>query len=61
MTISLAFPAVVAVIGALLYFLPLPPKLAQFGIALVLAGMIGLCIGDWGDHGHVRSEIQGRR
>jgi len=61
MTISLAFPAIIALIGTLLFFMPVPEKVQRYGYALIVAGFIGLCVGNWSDRASVRSDTHERR
>ena len=53
MTITLLLPAIVALVGTLVYFLvgPTDPRgIRQWALCLVLAGLIGVCTHEhWGD------------
>ena len=50
MTIVLLLPAIVAVVGVLIYFAATNPKLSEVGRVMFAAGMIGICVGvRWGD------------
>ena len=49
MTITLLLPAIVALLGVLIYFVAANPKLSEVGRIMFAAGMIAICLGQWGD------------
>lgn len=49
MTIVLLLPAIVAIVGALLYFAATNAKISELGRIMFAAGMIAICLGQWGE------------
>jgi hypothetical protein len=49
MTITLLLPAIVAIVGALVYLVAGNPKLAEIGRIMFAAGMIAICFVQYGD------------
>ena len=48
MSIYLALPAAIAIIGLILYLLPLA-KASEIGRLMFFAGTLAICLGHWGD------------